>query len=286
MTVEVTYDDEREVYIAGGMEFTEDEIVSYDSQDQPQIEDDAGKEYSPAAGNLAPIEETNIGAEPCNTTLDKWEERYGERRYCGKPALKGEPYCKTHINNKTLDKLHMESFETGAYLKSYEDLMEYLPVHKKVLAIDIYNSLIEDSRYNFDITREKTELESPIGVDEDITMEIDMPIPTEKRARCQSLWYAALELVKIQNINEQLFKDAAESGDTVTEREQVVASGEDGPVYDMDEHHLNLPLSRIQSKYKDHLKFGGVELDGDEIAVNVGGSSRREFKEIEPPDDG
>lgn len=281
--VDVEYDEERDVYVAGSLEFTEDDIVSYNSSDQPQLEDEYG-EFYPGAGTLEPEPKNVCGATKCNALLKHWESRYNEERYCARAQLRDEPYCPTHLDRKEVDKLHMRCFETGAYLKSYENLMQYLPVHKKVLAVDIFESLIDESKYDFETVTESSELESPIGADEDVSVDIEIPIPTEHKARCQSLWYAALEFVKIQNINEKLFEDAHGVDEAVGEREQVVASGEDGPVYDRDEHHLNLPLSRIQSKYKDHLQFGGVNIDGDEIAVSVGTTSR-EFKEIEPPDE-
>jgi len=279
--VEIEYDEDEEVYRANKVTFTEDDIVSYASSGKPQLRDETGKEYTPDAGADAPVETNNFGAEVCNAVLRFSEERYGEPRYCTRPKTNGEAYCHVHAGRKQLDKFHMEHFDTGAYTESYTTLLEYLDPHKKLLAVDMFDSLLDESTYDFETVYEETTL----GSDKKGELQIDVrfPVAREHSARAQSLWYAALELVKIQNINEALFRDAQDE-DAVGERTQVVATGEDGPVYDRGEHHLNLPLSRIQNKYKEHLKFGGVSIEGDELTINTSNTAR-EFKEIEPPDE-
>lgn len=278
---DIYWDDEDEVYRCGLVEFTNEDIVNYNNGGT-LLEDDKGQ-YHPHGGSRFPIEENNFGADACNAVLNRSESRYNEPRYCTQAALRGESYCQIHIGRKNVDEYHMSHFNTGAYLDSYEKLLNYLSVEKQALAIDIFDSLIQESKYDFEQTYETSEITSPEKSSDDVAVELKVPVPTEHTARCQSLWYAALEFVKIQNIDEQLFKDALEE-EVVGEREKVVGTTDNGAIREREEHHLNLPLSRIQQKYKEHLKFGGVEIDGDEMNINMTTSDNR-FKEITPPDE-
>lgn len=157
-----------------------------------------------------------------------------------------------------------------AFASSFETLFEYLDTHKKILAIEMFNSLIQESTYEYEpeyIEKEFDVTEETSILPDVETIEMDFPVPTEHKVRAKSLWFAALNYVQMENIMEEQFRVAAkETGPdgeplSVGERTKVVSVTDEGRVIeDKDEHHLNLPLSRIQKDYERHLDVGGVEV--------------------------
>lgn len=158
---------------------------------------------------------------------------------------------------------HKKNFKTGAYVKSYTDMFGYMKPHKRVVTVNIFKSLMAESTYDFDTYELEYDIDvsNEDWVDAD-TVTVDFPVPREKVTRAKYLWIAALEFIKMEAIEEQIFKDAMERKEGMGAYEKVVGQREDGsPIMAVDEHHLNLPLSRIIKDHKDLLKLGGVNTD-------------------------
>lgn len=235
-------------------------------------------EYKPDAGSPHPVESDDVGYEPCNAVLKYTFERYGERRYCtgmavsnfGDAANYDHPdFCKHHQARAALMKQHEDSFKTGAHSKSHKHLFQHLPPHKQLIANDLYKSLLGESSYDFETEETTIEIDvedSDFAPDADVLV-LDHPVPTEHEIRGKALWFAALDFITMENIREEQFRVAAEETHegrslAIGERVKTVTVTEDGrEIEDTDEHHLNLPLSRIQKDYEQHMKFGGVEYD-------------------------
>lgn len=257
-----------------------DYIVFYSEGDW-YAEDEHGQ-FRLQAGHRVPPEEKDLDYEPCGALLKHSYERYGEKRYCGKLADTNftnvtddsTGYCKIHQNHAALDEQHMKNAKHLAFVESREDIFDYLSPHERVLAVETFKSLLNESKYDYESETNDLTIET----DEDTvfngqTVEMKFPVPTEKTARAKALWFAALDYVRMENILEEQFRVAAEEtgpdGEplTVGEKSKVVTvTDEEQVIEDTDEHHLNLPLSRIQKDYERHLEVGGVEHDGTEDA--------------------
>lgn len=252
-------------------------------------------EYDPDAGSPHPVDEDEVSYTPCNAVLKYTFERYGERRYCTAMAEEnfdedGSRFCKHHKSREALMKQHEENFKTGAYAKSHEHKFQHMPVHKQLLANDLYKSLLKESTYNFDT--ESVELEVDVSDDDFApdadTLVLDHPIPTDHEIRGKALWHAALDFITMESIREEQFRVAAEEqfegrSLAIGEAIKVVSVTEDGrEIRDTDEHHLNLPLSRLQKDYKQHMKFGGVEYDTEDDSASMG---TREWVAVVEPED-
>jgi len=234
---------------------------------------DGHGEFRLRTGSKTPVTEEEVGYRPCNCVVKFTFERYGERRYCtGYAAGKT---CKHHRHrvSEGLMKQRAKNFKTGANAKSHKAVFTYLPTHKKIVANDLYKSLLGESSYDFETTIEELEIkagDADFVPDEVDTLVLEHPVPNDKEIRAKALWYAALDFIKMESIAEEQFRTAFEQQNdpdvqtdriAIGERWQVVGSGESGPVYDKDEHHLNLPLSRIQKDYDRNLTFGGVDVE-------------------------
>jgi hypothetical protein len=238
-------------------------------------------EYDPDAGSPHPLDEDEVGYEPCNAVLRHTWSRYGERRYCAGMAVgnfgdaanyEHPDFCKHHQSRASLMKRHEEDLKTGAHSKSHEHVFQYLPPHKQLLANDLYKSLVAESSYDFEAESVELEVDASdhdFGADADVIV-LDHPVPNDYEMRATALWFAALDFVQMESIKEEQFRvafeeDGPRGGDlAVGERVKVVSVTEDGRrIEDRDEHHLNLPLSRLQKDYERHLSFGGVEGDAD-----------------------
>lgn len=248
-------------------------------------EDDHG-EYNPNAGYHRPVEkgetitkngeEKTINWKPCNAVLKYTMERYGEKRYClamAKDNFKGQEgdHCKHHqARVETLQQRHQDSVKHGAHVKSAQRLFEYLEPHKQIIAVDLFESLLEESRFEFEVDTVAHVINTSDSsfTDED-EVYVSFPIPTVKTNRAKALWFAALDFIVMENIREEQFRVAAEEDLAIGEKE-FEREAESGEVYTVvDEHHLNLDLSRIQKNYKEHMRFGGVSLDGDGEAASL-----------------
>lgn len=253
-------------------------------------------EYDEDAGSKHPVDPDEVAYEPCNAVLKHTWSRYGERRYCSGMAVgnfgdaanyEHEQFCKHHQQRAALMKRHAEQMTTGAQAKSHEHLFQHLEPHKQVLANDLYASLLDESTYSFET--ETVELEIDVSDDDFAgdadTLVLDHPVPSERKMRGKALWHASLDFLTMESIRQEQFRVAAEESFegrdiAVGERVGVVGVSETGPVRDVEEHHLNLPLSRITKNYKDHMTFGGVEYDTDDQQSSMG--SRDWVAVVEP----
>lgn len=260
-------------------------------------------EYKEDAGSPHPVERDEVGYDPCNAVLKYTWKRYGERRYCTGMAVSNfskhdnvdtdyehPDFCKHHQSRAALMKQHEEQFKTGAHAKSHEHIFQHLPPHKQIIANDLYKSLVGESVYEFE--PETVELEIDVrdkdfGGPEVDWIVMDHPVATNKQTRCKALWFAALDFMTVESIKEEQFRVSAEEeyeGRTLAIGERTTyISGENGPIEVTDEHHLNLPLSRIQKDYERHMKFGGVEYesDGEDLSMDM-----RDFVlEVEPDEE-
>lgn len=255
----------------------------------PEERDEHG-EYNPDAGSTVPFqkgdEHPETGEEvkyhPCNAVLRHSYERYGEKRYCTGMAVKNftkhgvetdyeqDDFCRHHQSRAHFHDQQEKLFTTGAFAESCEHVYQYMEPHKKLLAVDWYRGLLNESHYDFNA---KTVDDMIDTTDSDITeapsMVLPIPVPREHKPQAVTLWFAAINFVQIQNIHEEQFRAADEEGLAVGEKtfEKETESGEVMEV--IDEHHLNLPLSRIQKDYEQHLKFGGVSTEADEDGDSV-----------------
>jgi hypothetical protein len=253
-------------------------------------------EYNTDAGSTYPVEADKVGYEPCNAVLKYTWDRYGERRYCTGMASSnfqedGSQFCKHHRSREELMKQHEKQLTTGAHASSHEHTFQYMPLHKQLIANDLFKSLLSESTYDFDTNNVSFEVaadDSDIVADEVDTVVIDHPVPQEYQQRGKALWFAALDFVTMESIREEQFRVAAEEDHegrslAIGETTQVVSVTDDGQeITDTAEHHLNLPLSRIQKDYKEHMKFGGVEYDADD---DSGSMTSREWVAVVEPDE-
>lgn len=246
-------------------------------------EDDHGQ-FKLNAGSMTPPDPDDYDYEPCGAVLRHSYDRFGEARYCEALAVSNFPddkhdreydnYCRNHqTRGAIMDYVKEERAQHLAFAASFETLFEYLDAHKKVLAVEMFDSLMEESEYDFEETYVSKEFDvSDSELFEEIDeATVDFPVPNEHQVRAKSLWFAALNYVQMENIMEEQFRVAAEEegpdGEPLAmgERTKVVSVTDEGRVIeDKEEHHLNLPLSRIQKDYERHLDVGGVSTDTDE----------------------
>lgn len=242
------------------------------------MKQDEHGEYNPDAGSTHPVEQDDVGYIPCNAVLKYTFERYGERRYCTGMAVANFPsdahdreysqFCKHHQHRGAIMEHHEDLVKHGAYTTSHEHTFQRLPPHKQVIANDMYRSLLDESTYDFETDDQALEVdvsEHDFPNDEIATLVLDHPIPRDRQMRAKALWFAALDFITMESIREEQFRVAAEDTHegrelAIGERVTYVATEDDFKEV-TEEHHLNLPLSRIQTDYKEHLKFGGVPLD-------------------------
>lgn len=160
-------------------------------------------------------------------------------------------------------KQQKENFKTGAFVQSYTSLFGYLEPHKRIVVVTTFRELMDQSMYDFDYddVQESIDLSNVDWTDLE-TATVEFPLPTENRQRAKYLWVAALEAVKMEAIEYQIFEDAFNAANHgVAEREITVGATEYGEITDSGEHHLNLPLSRVIKDHKDLMKLGGVNPD-------------------------
>lgn len=247
-------------------------------------------EFRLSAGSPEPFDEDELSYQPCNAVLKFTMERYGEVRYCGGMARCNfnpdeSNRCKHHKGRDNIMAQHHEAFSTGAFVKSYTSLFDKMKPHKRVIAIEMFRNLLAESRYDFEC-EDVPETVDTSNVDwhDGDEVVVQFPVPKEHETRGKALWFATLEFIKVENIQQKMFEDAMrpENG-TTGEREVVVTATEHGKITDMGEHHLNLPLSRIIKDHKNLLNMGGVNLDNDDSA---GGETvaRQWVVEMDEPD--
>jgi len=248
-------------------------------------DDDRGKpydsnyrRYNPYQGSQSPTEGR------CGALLTAWEDRYGEPRYCtGMPESTyvedGSSFCRHHTERESLMERASDAFSHGIYAKTIRHVFDKLSAWQKLVVLAFYDSYMQESRYDFqealhDYTidfggfDEELPLEVAAQLDADETLSIGVPVPTERVIRGFALYRAALKDMSASLAERETLPDE----DTAAmERETVVSVTDDGrKITDVAEHHLNMPISRVDNDREDLLRFGGVAVDGDEdVSVNV-----------------
>ena len=242
-------------------------------------------EFRINGGSKKPVEEDDFDYPACGAVMKFWRQRYGERRYC--TALTWVEFCRHHKMRKGNREVMTDNFETGAFVQSYKTLWQNLDSYQKVICIESFHNLMEESRYEFDADIHVETIDvSDIEWSNSETWDVDFPIPKKNVVRARHLWMASVELCKMENIQEKLIQDAAEGDHGVGERESVVAVTEDGnPITDMEEHHLNLPLSRIIKDHSNLLDIGGVDYGSEDSDMTINVNDRQWVTAIEEPDD-
>lgn len=258
------------------------------------FEDEYGQ-YQSDAGSKTPVEPDDVPYTPCNAVLKHTWSRYGERRFCSAMAESnfkddGSQFCKHHKSREALMAQRAENYKTGAHTKSHQHQFQQLEPHKQIIANDLYQSLIKESEYDFDT--ETVELTLDVSETDFAGPEVDElvmehPVPQSHEMRCKALWFAALDFMAMESIKQEQFRVAAEEefegrSLAIGERKTIVTTDDEAHEV-VEEHHLNLPLSRIQSNYDEHLTFGGVSADSD--ANEGAGVGQREWVVSIEPDE-
>lgn len=263
----------------------------YDGENHVDSND---REYNPFSGSITPSpspQKCECGScgdvGHCNAPLTNWRERYDEPRYCMRlPESKfvddGSQFCKDHKSREAIMERASDLFETGLHVKGLVNFFNQVAPWKEVYAVAIFESLLSDSTYNFETTDRPYTVdfsdtdEIPIDLkeklDDDDTIEMAVPVPSNHFHRWTPLWNASADTIKKININETLMTEGLEG-------ESLAAHGTDdsGQIVDTEtedvEHHLNLPYSRLVKDHKAHLKQGGVPIENDsDVEVNLGGT--------------
>ena len=241
------------------------------------------RRYNPYQGSVTPTEGR------CNAVLSNWEDRYGEPRYCTRlPERKfggdsgDSDRCKVHKFHDHQEDPSLarasELLKHGLYSKTIRTTFEALNPWQKVVVLGWYDSYIEESEFDFDERLETFEVdfseydeELPLEIAtvlEDEQLTVDVPIPQQHENRAHALYRAAIADMKTTLADRELF---AGEDEAAMEREVVISVTEEGrEVTDLDEHHLNLPISRVDKDRKELLAFGGVNIDGDDISLGGG----------------
>jgi len=242
-------------------------------------------DYDPDAGNKEPQ------PKKCNALLVHWRSRYGEPRYCSQPANSNIPaddetrwehdYCWVHKCRYYLDMKAKELMEHGLNTQSIDHLYNKLDPWQQVFAWGCYESLLEDSQYDFTIKYKPKEFDfededfDPTVPEEATRGEniiiVDVPRATEKADRAFHLWFAAVDTVKMMNLQATIAEDGMSTKSTeyanfTTDRVPGESGGEPKSwqtLEELKEHHLNLPYSRLVKDRKELLKYGGVEIEGE-----------------------
>lgn len=206
----------------------------------------------------------------CGMPLKYAEKRYGEKRYCNMWQLTDGITCHFHTNMTNIMDNWSEMIEHGAFAQKYLIFVEKLSPLKFIFAVEMFSGLLEMSELAFDVEHEVREIDTTdsIYISED-SVTVTLPIPTNKQTsfNAAELWEASLDQIKMQNIQETLFDDGMES-------ETITATSDDSgtitdTIVEKREHHLHLPLSRLTKDVKNHLKNGGIDINGDDSAGSI-----------------
>jgi hypothetical protein len=245
------------------------DVLGNDKSDQKY--DSNYRQYNPYSGSLTPSEDR------CNALLTNYDERYGEKRYCmQKPHMADgrpdNPFCRFHRERKFTMARAKDMLKHGLYSQTIAHVYENITPFKRVLALGLYDSLVDDSTFDFEmelrshtIDFSDSDRDLPIEMEaelEDGVLPVDVPTPTVKVHRAIALWHAAVDEIKKLNINEILFEDG------MIQETTIEIDGQEKTI--SDEHSLHLSYSRLSGDTADHLEYGGVTVDEeDDVSVNI-----------------
>lgn len=236
--------------------------------------DSRGLPYDPTAGESTPTDGR------CNAPLTNYEERYGERRYCGSlPLSKFDDgvehgYCDAHKNRAGFDTRAEEALQHGLSARSRDHVYRKLPDWQRLYIYGLYESLMGESVHEFATEYESKEFDfedapfnptiEPHGDD---IYRIEVPHATESLDREVALWAAAVDGVKLELANAQIAAD--EMSVEKTEHAQLTSPTESNPNQEfrtletLVEHPLNTAYSRLVKDRKKLLQYGGIPVDGE-----------------------
>lgn len=252
-----------------------------DDVDPSTIDDDKwidenGYPYDPTAGSKTPTDGR------CNGVLVRYEERFGEYRYCGKYPLShftddvDHDYCKTHADRASLNAHAEEVMQTGMASKSRDHVYRKLPDWQRVYIYGLFEGLMGQSTFEFAPEYEVKEFDfedcafSPeIDGQDGPRYLIEVPHATENLDREVALWAAAVDGTKLELANAEIA--AEEMTVESTEFAQLTAPpSEHDPspqefrtIESVNEHPLNMAYSRLIKDRKKLLKYGGIVIDGE-----------------------
>lgn len=256
--------------------------------------DSAGKQFNPYAGSVTPSDGK------CNASLERYEERYGERRYCSRPPIGdlGPPdvsYCYSHRERISPKMRAKNASLTGVHSKTLASLYEHLDAMKRVVLLASYDSLVGESQFDFEAqlqthTIDFSDYDGPIPLElatemDDNQLPIDIPVPTQKIDRCLHLYFAAADTISSLNVKERLFAEGHidEQEITIDEYEDSDGNVEEVTMTKMEEHPANMVYSRLTRDKPDHLEYGGVTTDDSaDVAIDMGDSQI--ITEVSPDD--
>lgn len=261
-----------------------DEIDPWEDDEKPppsekKIDYDSRNiRYNRNAGSQSPTKGR------CNALLRRWNERYDEPRYCTRVPEKyfncegNSDFCKKHKGIDGLMQRASDIMDHGMFTKSFVHYFDKADPFEKVLIIGLFESLIDESIYDFEeeidsLTLDFSESEYDvdevgINTDEDGEAVIGFPQPTNRSIRALALLEASVDEVKMLKANSDIL-----DANMRTESVSVSATTEDGRIgetlEEYNEHYLNLPYSRLVKDHKENLKRGGVDIEGVEAEEGV-----------------
>lgn len=209
----------------------------------------------------------------CGEPLKFYNDRYGEIRYCtAMPESTfvddGSDYCRHHKSREALMERAHELFKHGYFATNYVNFAEKLDAAKFLFAVEMVGGLFELSRHDFDVQEaERTIDASDSDLIEEDAVTVALPVPSNDTLsfHANELWTAALKEVMAQNMQEAVFEEGMATK-TLTESADMEGQITDTH-YESTEHHLHLPISRVASDIKNHLKNGGVAIDDADSGV-------------------
>jgi hypothetical protein len=246
--------------------------------------DSNGYPYNPEAGSRSPQDGR------CNAVLTNYAERYGERRYCGALPMAeigadvDHGRCNNHAAQAQDATTAEEMLQHGAASKSRDHTYRGLDPWDKLLVHGVHESLLGDSTFDFAPAHELKEFDFTNADIEPRSGHVDGSVyrfsvahATQHIDRAMALWAAAVDGVKMMNVNAEIAEDAM-SVESV-EQAQLTSPTEADPTQEfrtietLKEHPLNLAYSRLARDRKELLQYGGVVVDGatsDDSAVVEG----------------
>lgn len=232
--------------------------------------DSRGNEFNPFAGSSEPVEGR------CKAVLTDWRARYGRPRFCtGMPEHTfvegGSDRCRMHTGRDGLFMRAKDVLETGLHAQTVFHFYDKIHPTKKVLALAWYDDLVQQSVFDFDTEMQTIEVDfskgndslpTPPYVDDDSTLELNVPFATQNGDQCASLMMAATHTLKMLDVDSTLVMMGMEN-ETATDSELDYETGEWNELTEFTEHHLNLPYDRLIRTKKDLLEAGGVGVEED-----------------------
>jgi len=261
--------------------------------DQGRLYDERYNPYNPFSGNLEPITRDEWGA--CNAPLHDWRNRYPQIRFCGKVYDKWDDdyeyeRCPTHKGS--IMKTAEEQMQTGMFVNSVDHLYEKLSPWQQLVGWGTFESLMGESTYEYAEEYKQKEFDFseepfvPDGANKDGILTVKCGYPTQHPDRSLSLYVAAMKTVQMMSVQPEIMaertrEDGTEEGMMETrsvEKAQLTAppsEHDSSPqtfktIETWNEHHLNLPFSRLIRDRPKLLEYGGVSTDvSDEDTSDV-----------------